>query len=179
MLKRLAAAIDAFGTLLGRAVSYLIFVMIAIIAIEVVARYFFNQPTRWVQDVSGWLQVAYVFLGAAFALKHGYLVRVDVAFMHFGARGRALVDLTVSTVLFVCFAAVLIWKGFEFGYASYRMGEVSPSAMWAGPVYPSKFFVPIGMVLLSLAWVAHLCRQMLVLLGEPPESAETERGAGG
>jgi TRAP-type mannitol/chloroaromatic compound transport system permease small subunit len=165
MLKRTAAGIDAFGTAIGRAVSLLIFVMIAIIAIEVVSRYFFNRPTVWVQDFSGWLQVAYIFLGAPFALRRGYFVRVDVLYERFGPRFRAMVDVTLGTALFACFAAVLIWKGIDFAHQSYRMGEVSSSGMWQGSVYPAKFLVPIGMILLSLAWLAQIIRQILFLMG--------------
>ena len=168
MLRRIASRIDALGDALGRLVALLIFLMIAIIAIEVVSRYFFNRPTAWVQDASGWLQVAYIFLGAPFALKRGYLVRVDVLYGRFSPRLQAIVDLTASTALFVCFAAVLIWKGAEFALASYRMGEVSSSGMWRGPVYPAKFLVPIGMGLLALAWLAQICRQVLVVIGEEP-----------
>lgn len=172
MLKRFAARIDAFSTALGRAVSLLIFVMIAIIAIEVVSRYFFNRPTAWVQDFSGWLQVAYIFLGAPFALRRGYFVRVDVLYDRFSPRLKALVDVTLSTVLFACFAAVLVWKGVDFAHQSYRMGEVSSSGMWAGPVYPAKFLVPIGAALLSLAWIAQILGQISFLLhGEDADEA--------
>lgn len=166
MLKRIVAGIDALGSVIGRAVSLLIFIMIAIIAVEVVSRYFFNRPTAWAQDFSGWLQVAYIFLGAPFALKQGYMVRVDVLYGRFSPRGQAIVDVTLSTALFVCFAAVLVWKGFDFAWQSYRMGETSASGVWQGPVYPAKFLVPIGMVLLSLAWMAQIIRQILFLMGD-------------
>lgn len=168
MLKRIAARIDAFGSLLGRLVALLIFVMMTIIAIEVVSRYFFNRPTAWVQDFSGWLQVAYVFLGAPFALKRGYFVRVDVFYARFSPRLQAIVDLSVSSVLFACFATVMIWKGLDFALASYRMGETSSSGVWQGRVYPSKFLLPIGMILLTLAWLAQICRQALLLAGDEP-----------
>ena len=169
MLTRIAAAIDALSSAIGRAVSLLIFVMIAIIAVEVVSRYFFNRPTAWVQDFSGWLQVAYVFLGAAFALQRGYLIRVDIIYERLSPRTQAIIDLTLSTVLFVCFATVIIWKGFDFAIASYRMGETSASGVWGGPVYPAKFLVPVGMILLSLAWLAQICRSVLRLVDDPGE----------
>lgn len=174
MLKRFVVGIDALSSALGRAVSLLIFVMIAIIAIEVVSRYFFNRPTAWVQDFSGWLQVAYIFLGAPFALRRGYLVRVDVLYERFGPRLKALVDVTLSTALFACFAAVLVWKGFDFAYQSYRMGETSSSGVWEGPVYPAKFLVPIGAVLLSMAWFAQILGQISFLLNreDADEAAE-------
>ena len=174
MLKRIAAGIDALGSVIGRAVSLLIFVMIGIIAVEVVSRYFFNHPTAWAQDFSGWLQVAYIFLGAPFALKQGYMVRVDVFYAQFSPRVQAIVDVTLSTVLFVCFAAVLVWKGFDFAFQSYRMGETSSSGIWQGPVYPAKFLVPIGVVLLSMAWFAQILGQISFLLNgeDAGEAAE-------
>lgn len=167
MLKRIAGAIDALSIAVGRAVSLLIFIMIAIIAFEVVSRYFFNRPTAWAQDFSGWLQVGYIFLGAAFAFKRGYLVRVDIIYGRLSPRAQAVIDLTLSTALFACFAGVIIWKGLDFALASYRMGESSPSGVWGGRVYPAKFLVPIGMILLSLAWLAQICRDALRLVGDP------------
>jgi TRAP-type mannitol/chloroaromatic compound transport system permease small subunit len=168
MLKRLAARVDAFSIAIGRVLALLIFAMIAIIALEVVSRYFFNRPTAWAQDVSSWLQVAYIFLGAPFALERGYFVRVDILYGRFSPRLRAIIDLTVSTVLFACFAAVLIVDGLDFALTSYRIGETSPTGIWAGPVYPAKFMVPIGMILLSLVWITQICRQALVLLDDEP-----------
>ena len=49
-----------------------IFLLIGVVMYEVLARYFFNLPTRWTYDARrGWLQVAYVFLGGAYALQKG------------------------------------------------------------------------------------------------------------
>jgi TRAP-type mannitol/chloroaromatic compound transport system permease small subunit len=169
-MDRLLAWLDAVTAGIGRAVSLAIFVMIAVIAFEVVARYFFNAPTAWAQDVSGWLQVAYVLLGGAFALQSGYFVRVDVLYARLPRRVQAAIDLTLTTTLFVCFASVLIWKGSEVALQSFRMGEISATGSWRGPVWPAKFLIPAGVALLSLAWLAHVLRQIRVLL-RPNESA--------
>ncbi len=84
MLERLDAANEA----IGRAVSLLIFVMIAVVMYETVGRYFFNAPTPWAHETSGWLQVAYIFLGGAFALQRDYLVRVDLIYGRLSRRPR-------------------------------------------------------------------------------------------
>lgn len=164
MLDRLLAFIDAVIAGIGRVVSLAIFVMIAAISFEVVARYFFNAPTPWVQDVSGWLQVAYVFLGGAFALQTGHFVRVDVLYARLPARVQALIDLVLATALFACFATVIIWKGTELAYQSVRMGEISATGGWRGPIYPAKIIIPIGMALVALAWLTHALRQVRILL---------------
>lgn len=157
--------IDALGAWLGRAVSYLVFGMIGVIMYEIVARYFFNAPTFWGQDVSGWLQVAYVFLGGAYALQKGYFVRVDMVFERFSPKTQAVIDLTLSTVLFCCFATVMIWRGWDLAVQSWDMAETSATGGWNGRVWPAKFLVPIGVALLALAWFAHLVRRVRTTFG--------------
>ena len=171
-MRRLAAGIDACNAAIGRAISLLIFVMIGVIMYETIARYFFNAPTPWAHDISGWLQVGYVFLGGAFALHRGFLVRVDVIYTNLGTRWQAIIDLTISTVLFGCFAYVMIWKSSEFAYLAFKMGEISSNGSWRGPVYPAKFMIPIGMVMLTTAWLERCMRQILRLID--PTSIEPE-----
>jgi TRAP-type mannitol/chloroaromatic compound transport system permease small subunit len=158
-------SIDRVIAGIGRIVSLSIFLLIGIVMYEVVARYFFNAPTRWAYDTSGWFQVAYVFLGGAYALQRGYLVRVDVFYTRMTPRVQAWVDVTISTVLFALFASVLIWRGFALAIASYEMNEVSSTGSWNGPAWPAKFMIPIGMLLLSVAWFARIARQVLFLSG--------------
>lgn len=164
-MQALVGWIDALCAWLGHAVSYLVFGMIGVIMFEVVSRYFFNAPTFWSQDVSGWLQVAYVFLGGAYALQKGYFVRVDMLYERVPPKGQALIDLTLSTVLFVCFAAVMMTRGWDLAHQSWDMGETSATGGWNGRVWPAKFLVPIGMGLVALAWFAHLVRRVRVLRG--------------
>jgi TRAP-type mannitol/chloroaromatic compound transport system permease small subunit len=142
-----------------------IYVMIAVIMYETVARYFFDAPTPWAHDVSGWLQTAYIFLGGALALQKGSFVRVDIFFGRLSPRGRAWVDLTFGTTLFACFAVVMIWKGADLAMLSFKMGETSSTGVWKGPVFPAKLMVPVGMALLSLAWLGLMGRHVLYLLG--------------
>jgi TRAP-type mannitol/chloroaromatic compound transport system permease small subunit len=158
-------SIERFVEAVGRIVSLGIFLLIGVVMYKVLARYFFNLPTRWTYDTSGWLQVAYVFLGGAYALQKGYFVRVDVFYVNVSPRMQAWIDVTLSTVLFALFAGVLLWRGFALAMASYAMNEVSSTGTWDGPVWPAKFMVPIGVLLLSLAWSARVARHVLFLRG--------------
>jgi TRAP-type mannitol/chloroaromatic compound transport system permease small subunit len=162
---RVVNSIERFIEAVGRIASLGIFLLIGVVMYEVLARYFFNLPTRWTYDTSGWLQVAYVFLGGAYALQKGYFVRVDVFYTHASPRTQAWIDVTFSTMLFLLFAGVLAWRGFVLAMASYAMNEVSSTGTWDGPVWPAKFMVPIGVLLLSLAWFARVARDVLFLLG--------------
>jgi TRAP-type mannitol/chloroaromatic compound transport system permease small subunit len=178
-MTRFVALVHGLNAAIGRAVSLFIYVMIFVIMYETLARYFFNAPTAWAHDVSGWLQVAYVFLGGAYALQKGYLVRVDVLYASLSPRAQATIDLTASTVMFVCFATVMIWKGSTLALQSFAMGETSSTGVWRGPVYPAKFMVPIGMGLLCLAWLARMAQQFARLVDPSapnPDDQETRAG---
>ena len=177
MMRTLATRIDAFNAAIGHATSFLVYVMIAVILYEITARFFFNAPTTWAHDVSGWLQVGYVFLGGAWALQKGYLVRVDVVYQGLSVRTQAAIDLAVSTALMAVFAWIMITKGWDLAYKSFEIGEVSSNGAWQGRVYPAKIMVPLGMLLLSLSWLARCIRQAIRLVD--PNALEPEADSGG
>ncbi len=162
--------LDETNEFVGRWISFLIILMILIIVYEASLRYFFNAPTAWVHDVSGWLQVTYIFFGGGFALKRGYFVRVDIIFNRFSPKMKAIVDVFLSTFLFGLFMYVLIAKGTVFAYRSVLINEISSNGQWGGPVWPSKIVVPLGALLLCLCWLSKTIRDVLVLLQKSDKS---------
>lgn len=170
----LADLLDRIGRAIGNVVAPLIFVMLAVILVEVIGRYFFNRPTPWAHDVSGWLQVAYVFLGGMYAMQRGYMVRVDVIYAALPKRAQALIDLTLGTALFAVFAYVMITRGLDFAMMSWRSGETSGTGVWRGPVWPAKFMVPIGVGLLTVAWIGHAARQLAVFIDPSRADVDTD-----
>jgi len=159
----LISAIDNLVSWLGRITQYLVLVMIAVIIFEAAARYIFNAPTQWSYDVTGWILVAYVFLGGGFAVQQGYLVRVDILFERMSPKSKALVDLFLSSSLIILFGGALIWYGGIFAIKSFLTNELSPSGVWNGPVFPAKFMVPLGTSFLLLAWTSHILQQVKIL----------------
>ena len=171
--RKLASAIDVLNARVGVTMSYLVYVVMAIIAYEVSVRHLFNKPTPWVHDLSGWIQVFYIFLGGAWALQRGYFVRVDVFYSRFSPRLRACIDLFVGTALMTAFAWAMTTRGLDFGLTSYRLGEIPQHGAWDAPVWPSKMAIVAGMILLSLAWLARAIRSAIFLM-EPPAVDEEQ-----
>ena len=144
-----------------------------------IGRYFFNRPTPWAHDISGWLQVAYVFLGGAYALQKGYLVRVDVIYASVPRRAQAAIDLSLGSVLFALFAWVMLTRGYDFALQAWRIGETSATGVWDGPLWPAKAMVPVGTAVLVLGWLAHMARQVAVLVDPSRVPLEPEVKAAG
>ena len=176
MLLKLSSRIDAINKWIGTFAAYLVYVIIAIILYEIIMRSAFNHPTPWVHDTSGWLQVFYVFFGGAWALQRGYLVRVDVLYQQFPARVRAFIDLVITSLLMGLFIWVMIDKGYDFALKSFNRGETPMNGAWEGPVWPAKFAVVIGSLLLGLAWFSKAIRAGYRLVDPSlfPEDDEVE-----
>lgn len=156
MLDRAILLIDAVIAALGRLAALFVLCIIVVMVYEMVLRGIFGASSPWTSDVSAWLLVGLIFLGGPWALARGNFVRVDALFARFSPRTKAIVDSTVSTVLFALFVGVLINLGGTLALRSFAIGETSATGGWDGPVWVAKWLVPIGGVLLSLAWISHL-----------------------
>ncbi len=147
-MKQFLRVIDNISDWSGRISSFLVFFGIFILAFEVVARYFFGAPTVWAHGYSQRIFGTYfVLVGAYTLLKNGH-VRVDIIYQRFSLRVRALLDLLNYTLLLI-WSFVLIREGWMFFMSSYEIREADEMVL-AHPVYPVKFFLFVGVVLITL-----------------------------
>lgn len=158
MLDRVIHLIDRAVEAIGKSVALLTLLITALIVIEMFSRSFLGTSWGWVYDLSGWLLAAYVFLGGAWALQRGQFVRVDIIYVRLSPRTKALIDIVAGTAMFVLFAGTLLWLGTRFAWQSFLMNEVSATGAWQGPVYVAKALLPIGTLLLCLAWLSHVLK---------------------
>jgi len=147
-MKQFLRVIDNISDWSGRISSFLVFFGIFILAFEVVARYFFGAPTVWAHGYSQRIFGTYfVLVGAYTLLKNGH-VRVDIIYQRFSLRVRALLDL-LNYALLLIWSFVLIREGWMFFMNSYEIREADEMVL-AHPVYPVKFFLFVGVILITL-----------------------------
>jgi TRAP-type mannitol/chloroaromatic compound transport system permease small subunit len=141
----------------GRVISLIALPIMLIIALEVIARYFFNSPTRWAWPLSTHLFGVLALFGGAYALLHGSHIRVEVFYERFGPRLR-LVSSVLYAVCFLLFIGLLVWQGYELAEMSVRGREVIRGIIHF-PVYPLKILVPVAALLFLLQGIAILLRR--------------------
>ena len=136
-------------TLWAAVVGGLLFVVITLIVFyEIVARYLFNSPTTWSIDVSIYLVIWATFLGAAYTLKEGGHIMVDVVLVKFSIRKVHLIRRAAYTLV-LAFCLVLMWRGTLACIDAVRYGEVTLSAH-RFPLWLPMAAIPVGSFLLSL-----------------------------
>jgi len=199
---RLADGIDRLNEWVGRALYWLTLVMVLIGSYNAIVRYLaqfasgdpeaagtFGKMLIAIGEVAvtlnsngfielQWYLFSLVFLlGAAYTLKHGAHVRVDVVYGRFSAKGKAWVNLLGTVLFLIPFCVLMLWTAWPAVQESWALREMSadPGGL---PRYPIKTIIPIAFVLLMVQGIAMLIRQVAILRGVLPgeEPAEMVEG---
>ncbi|WP_370261550.1 TRAP transporter small permease subunit [Limnobacter sp.] len=153
----LAQLIDRLNGLVGKAMGGLVLAAILISAGNAVVRKLFNMSSN------GWLEIQwYLFgtvflLGAAYTLREGAHVRIDILASRFTPRARALVDAAGYLLFVLPLVGFVTVHGWEFFYLSWQANEMSPDA--GGLVrWPAKLMIVLGFALLGLQVVSEMIK---------------------
>ena len=173
-LLRIAHLIDALNERVGRAVQWLVLVVVLISAGNAVVRKLFDFSSNAFLEIQWYLFAAVFLLAAGYTLKHNEHVRIDVVAGRFGKRTQAWIDI-IGGVLFLMPMAVLIlyfsWPSFVSSFVSMEhSGNPGGLLLW-----PAKLLIPAGFLLLLLQGIAETIKRVGFLAGiEPPEAPPAE-----
>ncbi|MEM9290169.1 MAG: TRAP transporter small permease subunit [Acidobacteriota bacterium] len=162
-------AVDAFHDWVGRAMGWLVLLMVLLGAFNAVARYAGRSLGRDLSS-NGYLEAQwYLFsaiflLAAAYGLRRNAHVRVDVLYGRLSSRWRHWIDLVGSLLLLLPFCLFAIWSSWPSLLASWRILEQSPDPGGL-PRYPLWALIPIAFAMLALQGFAEVIRNLAALRG--------------
>ena len=164
MLRNLIHYIDAFTDYSGRLLAWLALAMALTTALIVVLRYGFNIGSIPAQEMVTYMHGGLFLLGAAYALKTGAHVRVDIFYRRFSARGKAWVD-SIGAILFLFpLCAFILISSWDYVLESWSMREASPEPGGIPAVYLLKTLIPLAALTLALQGIAELLRNAFALM---------------
>ena len=161
---RLVAGIDCYTELCGRALAWLIAVIVVLTVVVVVARYGFDIGSIALQEAVTYLHGSVFMLGAAYALKHSAHVRVDIFYRRFRPRTRAWIDSLGTLVFLLPMCVYILITSWGFATASWAIGERSIEPDGLPYVYLLKSLLPLMAVNLALQGIAELGRNLVRLM---------------
>lgn len=174
-------AIDAITRFIGYHVRWLVLAAVLVSATNAIIRKAFNSSSN------AWLEAQWLLFGAVFMLAAAYVlqvnghVRIDVISSCLKKRTRDWIDLLGHLFMLAPLTLIMIWLSGPFFMESWRNNEVSSSAGGLA-VWPAKFFVLAGFVLLFFQMVSEVIKRIAVLRGlvteEDQHDTHTEIPAG-
>src|SRR5215467_7095121 len=141
---RFLHAIDGISTWVGKAMAWLIIVLMSVVCIEVFKRYIVNMPTAWIFDAENMLYGSLFMLCGAYTLAQNAHVRGDFLYSSMRPRTQAALDLILYIVFFIPGIAALVFAGFYYAADSWRIAEHSNVTADGPPVYHFKSVIPLA-----------------------------------
>jgi TRAP-type mannitol/chloroaromatic compound transport system permease small subunit len=174
-LLKLSKGIDWINTLVGKAITWLVLVVVIVSATNAVLRKTLHLGSN------AWLELQWYLFGAIFLLAAGYTflcnehVRVDILSQRLPERTQVGID--IFGVLFFLLPAccLVFWLSIPFFWDSYVLHELSSNT--DGLIrWPAKVLIPVGFGLLILAALSHLIKCIGFLRGLCPNPMKVDDG---
>jgi len=136
----------------------LLFVLMALGAVDVIGRYIFNKP------ITGTQEMGQVFLALMVVLGWGYThiarahVNVDLFLRRFPPRARAITNLATTFLALVLFS-LIVWQGVITAKLYHDAGRLIYTVLW--PLAPFQLFVSLGALVLCLVFIMEMVQFFL------------------
>jgi len=156
--------IDAFTDRCGKLLMWLALGMALMTSLIVILRYGFSIGSIPAQESVIYMHGSLFLLGAAYALKSGAHVRVDIFYRDFSPRTKAWVDSAGGIVFLLPLCAFILLSSWDYASESWSMLETSAEPGGIPAVFLLKSLIPLMAINLALQGLAEILRNALVLV---------------
>ncbi|MGD1920752.1 MAG: TRAP transporter small permease subunit [Pleurocapsa sp.] len=157
-LLKISHAIDFINEWIGRLTYWLVLLMVAVGAWNVLGRYIgriigTNLTSKALIEIQWYLFDVVFLLGAAYALKYNEHVRVDIFYKGWSLRRKALANFLGNIIFLIPFSSLIIYYSWGTVANSWKILEMSPDPGGL-PRYPIKSAIIIAFILLILQGIS-------------------------
>ena len=121
-------------------------------------RYAFGMGSIWLSESIIYGHAALFMLAAAWTLREGGHVRVDIFYADAAPRTKAWIDLLGALLLLLPFMLVLLWLSLPYVARSWAILERSRETSGLPAVFLLKTLIPLFAVLMALQGIAQAIR---------------------
>jgi len=110
--------------------------MVVIVFYQVIARYFFNKPPKWTEEIALVTMIWIAMLGAGIGLKNDIHVRVEVFMSVFSKKIQRLVEIAIMVLI--------VYFGVQMTRYTVMMVQRLPNRLAATGISVAWMYVPIA-----------------------------------
>ena len=163
-LLKLSRLIDALTERIGKAVLWLVLIVVLVSAANAIMRYTIHYSSN------AFLEIQWYLFGVIFLFSSGYTllrnehVRIDLISSKFSKRGQVWIDIFGILFFLMPMAVVIMllsWPVFMNAFESQEMSNSAGGLI----VWPARLMIPVGFFLLILQAISELIKRVGFLMG--------------
>jgi TRAP-type mannitol/chloroaromatic compound transport system permease small subunit len=163
--RRLVDTIDQASVRIGQIASYATLACIAVIAVSVILRYFFNRTYVALDEIQYYCYSIVFLFGFAYVYQQDGHIRVDIVKSRLSDRKRHWVDFLGAVLLTIPWSAAICHFSWQYFLRSFKMRERSTEATGLPALYILKFILFLAFVLLFFQAVSAALRRYGLIRG--------------
>ena len=157
-LALLANRLDTLIMRIGQITSWLIFILVLLVAGDVLFRYFFHISSIAEQEFQWHLLAAIAIFGSAYTFQQKEHVRVDLFYHNYSKNVKRWMNILIPLIIILPFCAFIIYLSSDYVLQSYANNEVSPDPGGLPYRYLVKGLIPLGFILIFIQGLAVLLK---------------------
>jgi len=163
LLSVLADRIDRLNAAIGRTMAWACLFVVLVQFAVVLLRYGFGIGSIWLTESIIYGHATLFMLAAAWTLRQGGHVRVDVFYADASPRAKALIDLCGALLLLLPLMLVLAWFSMPYVARSWAILERSRETSGIPAVFLLKTLIPLFALMMALQGISQAIRALAVL----------------
>lgn len=130
----------------------LAFLLCFLVCADVIGRVGFNRPVKGTPEMVSFTIVIVCFLQAAYAIRSGGMIRVDVVTEHLPVWAQRVCEL-LGNLAGVAFFALVFWGSLDPLAHAWNSNEFEGEGALRVPVWPARFIVALGTFLAAFNYL--------------------------
>jgi len=157
-------ALNGFVQRVGHVFAWTNVLLIGVILLQVVLRYGFNNGQVYLEELIWHLYAVGFMFGLSFAVTNDSHIRVDIVHMNLSRANQHRWEIFGILFLLLPFIVVIFLHSIDWVYYSYEIGESSQNPTGLPHRWIVKSVIPLSFLLLFIAAIARLVREVCLLL---------------
>ena len=167
-MRKVLEAIDRVSDWTGRTIRWGYIALVIVISYEVIARFVFNAPTKWVYETSMMLIGTVYIFAMSYTMLHRAHVRIDVFYRRMSPRSQAITDVIGTLIAFFPLLIIFIYISAFRTWDSFVTGERGQEGYWYPLQWPFRTAITLGFILLFLQGSVQFFRDIYMLVRRKP-----------
>ena len=163
ILLNISKVLEKLVVFFGKLGSWMALPLIFIIIFDIITRRFFVLGSTKLQEMEWHLHTSLFLLVLGYAYLKDAHVRIEIVREQYSTIIKAILETLGIFLFLIPYTLLVIYFGIDFVDRSFSMNEVSSALTGLSHRWIIKSFIPLGMVLLFLAGVSLLIKNIIYI----------------